>query len=150
MLLRHERRTNASARCARLSCLRFHSIQGTAHVTRHSRAVLTVLRAAVADEDIAAMPESHREFVGVALAAVLAGPGEVPTFTYLKSTDFFRCDLPKGAEFMNEQLLRKPANGKREDAADMVACLVGEALKALQHEMGTFGMSAPLRPRHMH
>lgn len=97
------------------------------------------------------MPESHREFVRAARAAVLAGPGEVPTFEYLKSTDFFRRDLPKGAEFMNQQLRQKPANGKREEAAAMVARLVGEALKALQREMGTFGMppvSTPLRPHH--
>eukprot|EP00892_Ulva_mutabilis_P001334 jgi/Ulvmu1/11200/UM072_0036.1 len=102
------------------------------------------------DEDIAAMPASHRHFVRLARAAITAAPGEGPAIADIKRADFFRKDLPRGADLMNEQLCKKPRNGKREEAASMVARLVADALKSLQWEAGAFGAPPPpLTPSHM-
>lgn len=105
--------------------------------------MLTALCAPPADEEIAAMPEVHHTFVRIARDTMLARTGAVVPLAELKRSTFFRQDLPKGAEQMNEHLLQKPRNAKREQAAATVSHLVGSALRALQRDSGPFGSQLP-------
>lgn len=94
------------------------------------------------------MLQSYQGFVSLARATMVLDIGAVPSIASIKDGEFFRKDLPSGAEFMNEQLSKKPPNLKREDAAAMVSQLVADALKGLQRRAGPFGLPVPSARTH--